>query len=138
VQKTIWQAWPDVLLMAVVATPQVGGGYDIPKMAEVWTRSRKAADAGAEVVTAEYIQSELWQISNQLGLEDDGAEDCPLKAMAIVLSHVCDPLPVPLDALPNWIADQFTLPDLPDLLRAIWDVCGGFPGDMRERFTERS
>lgn len=143
VQRRIWQGWPDVLLFAALATPAVGSGIDVAKTADIWTKSRQAKDPNALEVAPVDVQQRLREFSNSLGLEDpdQDAEDeeyeSPLKAVAEVLSLMCDPLPCAEAELPEWVADTFTMPQLTDLLRAIWDAAGGFPGDMRERFTGR-
>lgn len=146
VQRRIWQGWPDVLLFAALATPAVGSGIDVDKTAAIWTKSRQAKDPNALDMTAVDVQQRLREVSNSIGLEDpdqpdDGEDDLylsPVKAIAEVLSLMCDPLPCPEDKLAEWVTDTFTIPNLTDLIRAVWDATGGFPGDMRERFDGRS
>lgn len=106
--------------LLVVAALSADAGIDPEAMAELVTVQVRSLDPDAEAVTVAQVRHD-WQT---LSLE--APDHAPaLAAVISLLGHPLDP-----DALLD-----LSLPDWVEAVRVCFDACGGFPGDLRDRFT---
>lgn len=149
--------FPTVLVYAALGDEE-GRGIDYGITATFWqavneeTKAAKARNTPKETTTDEEIEdasavapdvaSEVLSLTRRVVVEAEsgspsvGYNKRVVDALADALWMVADATPgLSREALPALIEESFTVPDLADLLRAIYLAVGGFPLDMADRFA---
>ena len=124
VQTGIWDNCPPAVLSSALSR---GKGIDPIEAAAAYGRMIGIEDP--EDATEEFRRS--WRA---LSLSQEAL--LPLFATSLAMLG-CDPYgeALPADAIQEALEGQeLSLLDAVELLQSIFDICGGFPGDIRDRF----
>lgn len=143
--QKIYFEWPDLLVMA--AMDRDGRGIDPHQVADIWTINIQAAskESGEEVVpvTPLDVRSRMIELGTQIRTGMFTGIICDtLWKLAKSTPGLAWPRPEDEEAGPptgtKWLDDalfeSLTIPDLADLLRAMFAAMGGFTGDITDRF----
>jgi hypothetical protein len=118
-------AWPIDAQIIALTEPLPDGGFDIDAI------RRMMVETTEQEITRRDVAISIGSLGNALG---DPATD-RLSAIADVLLMLADTsAPVPSKEVVVAALEEGTAPQIVDMLRFVWSVSGGFPGDLRSRF----